>query len=307
MKFPRISIVTPSLNQSQFLEAAIDSILGQNYPNLEYIIVDGGSTDGSVEIIRRYDKYLKYWVSEPDKGHADALNKGFAQTSGEIMGWLNSDDKLHPGSLELLAEVYAAFPYIDWTMGVPTHWDEAGRCIKVDCHERWSRGRLLCGRYRWIQQESTWWRRSLWEKAGCFVSNDFKLACDLELWVRFSRYADLYTMPFLVGGYRCNDLQRSHNMMDRYTTEAADIIGRETVRYGINRNLLKLVRLLYKSKDVGGLLSKAGFSPEAICGGKLPLYYDRDGKCFRDPNQGLSDSRFPSFKRMISSPRFDPS
>src|SRR5688572_12979616 len=99
---PRISIVTPCLNGAPHLEAAMDSVLSQGYANLEYVVVDGGSTDGSVDIIHKRAAHLAWWVSEPDRGHAAALNKGFAKTTGEILGWLNHDDLLFPGSLRLL-------------------------------------------------------------------------------------------------------------------------------------------------------------------------------------------------------------
>ncbi len=93
--YPKISIVTPSYNQGQYLEQTILSVIGQNYPNLEYIIIDGGSTDNSIEIIKKYERYLAYWVSEKDKGHYHAVQKGFDKSTGEIMSWLNSDDILH--------------------------------------------------------------------------------------------------------------------------------------------------------------------------------------------------------------------
>ena len=92
MNYPKISIVTPSFNHAQFLEETILSVISQNYPDLEYIIIDGGSTDGSVEIIKKYEQYLTYWISEPDNGQSDALNKGFTRATGDIYGWLNSDD-----------------------------------------------------------------------------------------------------------------------------------------------------------------------------------------------------------------------
>src|SRR5579859_3708649 len=101
---PRISIVTPSFNQRAFLEETIRSVLDQRYPNLEYVIIDGGSTDGSVDIIRKYERHLAFWVSEPDGGQYDAINKGFAHTTGELLGWLNADDKYLPWSFSTLAD-----------------------------------------------------------------------------------------------------------------------------------------------------------------------------------------------------------
>ncbi len=115
--WPKISIITPSYNQAEFLERAILSVLNQNYPNLEYIIIDGGSTDGSVEIIKKYEKYLAYWVSEKDNGQADALNKGFSKSTGEILFYLNSDDVLLPGVLEKVSYVFKKRKEIDLVYG----------------------------------------------------------------------------------------------------------------------------------------------------------------------------------------------
>lgn len=106
--WPKISIVTPSFNQAEFIEETILSVINQGYPNLEYIIIDGGSTDGSVEIIRKYEKHLAYWVSEPDRGQAHAINKGISKITGDIFGWINSDDLLLPGSLKKIAEAYTS-------------------------------------------------------------------------------------------------------------------------------------------------------------------------------------------------------
>src|SRR5258706_6083465 len=127
--FPRISIVTPSFNQAAYVDATIRSVLDQRYPNLEYIVVDGGSTDGSVDIIRRYEDRLTYWVSEPDRGQADAINKGLARATGEIRAYLNSDDLYLPGALLRVAAEYRAHPDADIICGVCRVIDEHGRMV----------------------------------------------------------------------------------------------------------------------------------------------------------------------------------
>src|SRR5258708_1689338 len=111
-RLPKISIITPSFNQGPYLERTMLSVIKQEYPNLEYIVIDGGSTDQSKAIIRKHQKHLTYWVSEKDRGQADALNKGFRKSHGSIMGWLNSDDVLLPGTLQFVAELFQRFPEI---------------------------------------------------------------------------------------------------------------------------------------------------------------------------------------------------
>lgn len=225
---PKISIVTPSYNQAQFLEECIDSILSQNYPNLECIIMDGGSTDGSVEIIKKYEKHLTFWQSRPDGGQYTAINEGFKRTTGEIMGWLNSDDKLHPFSLFKMAYVFSAFSDAEWISGRYTWWDRSGSLTKIDGDLRdWAREDYLKGQYKWIQQESTFWMRSLWEKAGGCLDTSVKLAGDLELWVRFFRHARLYRVDALLGGYREYGDQKATIFKDEYLMEADKVIARE--------------------------------------------------------------------------------
>jgi len=128
--WPKISIVTPSYNQAEFLERTILSVLNQNYPNLEYIIIDGGSTDGSVEIIKKYEKYLSYWVSEKDRGQAHALNKGFEKATGDLVGWQNSDDIYLPGAFRKVAEVYRNNPNYDVYFGNIYFIDEEDNIIR---------------------------------------------------------------------------------------------------------------------------------------------------------------------------------
>lgn len=238
--FPKISIVTPSFNQAQFLEATIQSILSQNYPNLEYIIIDGGSTDGSVEIIKKYEKYVHFWCSEPDNGHYDALNKGFSRTTGEIMAWLNSDDMHCPWALRTVASIFSTCPQVEWlTTLSPCIWDYHGFCEKVEHIAGYSKEAFLEGRclawvpesLGWIQQESTFWRRSLWEKAGGYVSTDFALAGDFELWSRFYIHAELYGVPSPLGGFRYQHTQKTFHQK-QYVQEARKIV--EKVRASAN-------------------------------------------------------------------------
>ena len=200
--WPKISLVTPVFNSARYLEAAIRSVLSQGYPNLEYIIVDGGSTDGSLEIIRKYEAQLHRWISEPDSGMYDAINKGFARSSGEVMGWISATDMLHAGSLFVVGSVFETFPQVEWITGRPTGFNDDGMAVEILKLRRWSRMAFLAGTNRYIQQESTYWRRSLWERAGSRIDDSRRNGSDFELWVRFFRYARLYSVDALIGGFR---------------------------------------------------------------------------------------------------------
>jgi len=199
---PKISLVTPVFNSARYLEATIRSVLSQRYPNLEYIIIDGGSTDGSTEIIRKYAPQLHAWVSEPDRGMYDAINKGFARSSGELMGWISATDLLHDGALFVVGGVFQAFPEVEWITGRPTGFSDDGMAVEILNLRQWSRLPFLAGANRYIQQESTFWRRSLWERVGGRVDDSRRNCSDFELWVRFFRYAKLYPVDALIGGFR---------------------------------------------------------------------------------------------------------
>lgn len=225
--WPRITLVTAVRNGARYLEDTIRSIVDQGYPNLEYIVVDGVSTDGTLEIIRKYETQLSWWVSQPDGGVYEALNTGFARSSGEILGWLNASDILHPNSLFVLGSVFAAFPEVEWLTGRPTVLNAQSMTVQVQRLPRWSRSRFLAGANQHIQQESTFLRRSLWERAGGCVDAGYRDVGDFELWVRLFRHAPLYSLDTLIGGYRMHSDALSWGNIERYNQRCDAIIGRE--------------------------------------------------------------------------------
>lgn len=243
MNYPKISIITPSFNQAEYLEQTILSVIDQNYPNLEYIIIDGGSTDGSVEIIKKYESKLSYWISEKDNGLYEALNKGFQKSTGEIMGWLNSDDMLHKKALFSIAEILS-LNSVEWIQGQETHFDERGRTVEIAAKKRWSKYRYFMKDYKWIQQESTFWSRALWNKAGGYISTRFKYAGDLELWNRFFKHEKLFTSSCLIGGfrYRTKD-QLTVEGLDKYFIEAESILN-ENKLSNSELNVIKKIRTI---------------------------------------------------------------
>jgi len=237
---PKISIVTPSYHYAQFLEECICSVLGQSYPNLEYVVIDGGSSDGSVDIIRKYQERLTFWISEPDRGQYEAINRGFAKTTGEIMAWINADDKYTPWAFHVIGEIFGTFPEIEWlTTRFPLRWDSSGRAVACSYVDGYSRGGFLRGENlpgqkwyatAWIQQESTFWRRSLWERAGGYVDSSLKLAADFELWARFFKYADLIGVDTPLGGFRSHGFQKTARLLDQYLLEAMTVLRRHGAR-----------------------------------------------------------------------------
>lgn len=181
----KISVVMPSFNQGKFIENSIRSVIDQRYPALEFIVVDGGSTDGSIKIIKKYESHLHYWHSRRDKGQSDAINQGMKIASGEVLCWLNSDD-LHTGStLTTVNEYFLLNPDCAWLIGAGQFVNASGRPTwprqLAETVDPWSMADWYNNSFH---QPSVFWRRSLWERVGP-LKEDFNLAMDFDLWLRF--------------------------------------------------------------------------------------------------------------------------
>ncbi|MCI0702337.1 MAG: glycosyltransferase [Planctomycetia bacterium] len=215
---PVISLVTPSFNQGQFLERTIQSVLDQEYPRLEYVIQDGASTDSTAGVLAQYRHRLHHCESRKDNGQSHAINLGFAHTTGEIMGYLNSDDLLLPGSLFAVAKYFATHPDVDVVYGhrvlINAMGDELGRWV-LPPHDdevlKWA---------DYIPQETLFWRRRIWEKSGGRIDESFRFAMDWDLLMRFQAAgAKFYRLPRFLGAFRIHDLSKTMKVVNTHGAE----------------------------------------------------------------------------------------
>lgn len=190
---PLVTIVTPSFNQAEFLERTILSVVEQDYPNIEYIIIDGGSTDGSLDIIRKYENRIETWISEPDLGQTDAINKGFGMGHGQILAWLNSDDTYNPGAVTEAVQFLKMHGDVGLIYGEANFIDADDGIIGKFPAAQTDRSRLLRG-YVHIPQQSAFFLADLWKQVGP-LDTSFFFAMDYDLWVRLSRLSKLVYYP----------------------------------------------------------------------------------------------------------------
>jgi glycosyltransferase involved in cell wall biosynthesis len=191
---PTVSIVTPSFNQARYLEATIQSVLSQDYPRIEYILVDGGSTDGSLEIIKKYSDRLAWWVSEKDRGQTDAINKGFAHAKGGIFAWINSDDTYEPRAVGQAVRYFLDHPEVGMLYADCNYINEAGQVIGQFPAAQTDLALLRRG-YVHIPQQTMFFRADLWNQIGP-LDPSFYFAMDYDLWTRIAARAE---MRYLAG------------------------------------------------------------------------------------------------------------
>jgi glycosyltransferase involved in cell wall biosynthesis len=183
-----VSIITPSFNQAAYLEQTINSVLNQDYPHIEYIVMDGGSTDGSVEVIKKYADKLAYWISEKDRGQADAINKGFARATGEIIAWLNSDDYYLSGTVSAAVKAFEAHPDVTLVYGNMLAVDGEGKTFNTLTYKQLTLEDLLC--FQIIGQPAVFMRRSAFQIAGGLDLN-FHYMLDHHLWIRIAQQGQI--------------------------------------------------------------------------------------------------------------------
>jgi glycosyltransferase involved in cell wall biosynthesis len=222
---PLVSIVTPSYNQAQFLETTIQSVLAQDYPAIEYIVVDGGSKDSSPEIIRRYADRLGWWVSEKDDGQSAAINKGFAHAHGEIFAWLNSDDIYHPGAISEAVAHLNSHPEAGMVYGDAALIDDQGRTFGKFASKQTDYLHMLRGSVH-IPQATTFFRAGLWRQVGPLDASMF-FAFDYNLWVHLAKVSELHYLPRLWADFRIHDQGKSIANDDRCYPEMLKVYQRE--------------------------------------------------------------------------------
>ena len=240
--YPRISIVTPCFNHESFVAETIESVISQGYPNLQYIVINDGSTDKSGEVIRNYEQNISILIENESfrPGPVWALNEGFAQADGEILGWISSDDILLRKSLFTIAKVFEDLPQVEWVTGLASTINSRGEV--VNCLSRpVNRYDYLCGDWQVIQQESTFFRRSLWRRAGGKLDERWVQAFDTELWTRFFLTAEHYQLMAPLGAFRKGQQSRSVRAVDEfllYNERALAVIKKQI---GVSDRLKSLI------------------------------------------------------------------
>lgn len=221
---PKISVVVPSFNQAKYLELALRSIIDQNYPNLELIVVDGGSTDESPDIIRKYSASMAFWCSEPDGGQTQGIIKGFTHATGEVLCFLNSDDLFEPRSLHEVGEYFAKHPDVDAVYGNALWIDAEGNVLRPQKEIPFSRF-IFLHTYNYIPSMSMFWRRAIYDIAGGFDAT-YQMAFDADLWMRISDHGTIKHVTRQWSRMRFYPEQKSQRLRDLTIREDMQVRAR---------------------------------------------------------------------------------
>jgi glycosyltransferase involved in cell wall biosynthesis len=244
---PLVSIVTPSFNQASYLRAAMQSVLDQDYPNIEYLVIDGSSTDSSVDLIKKYSAKLAFWVSEPDRGQTDAINKGFARVTGKYLAWLNADDRLNHYAVAESVDFMESHPDVGLVYGDADYIDSRGRVIGRFPAAQTNYAALRRG-YVHIPQQAAFWRRDLWLQVGP-LDPTFTFAMDYDLWVRLAKLSKLQYLPRPWAQFRLhedsktlqNDQRAWDEMLKVHYREGGHFFSIIVAKYWLRRVLAPLI------------------------------------------------------------------
>ncbi|MBN2642039.1 MAG: glycosyltransferase [Victivallales bacterium] len=249
-KFPLITVVTPSFNQKAYLERTICSVLEQDYPNIEYIIIDGGSTDGSIDVIERYQNRIAFWVSEPDRGQTHAINKGLQMATGEWVAWQNSDDIYYPGVFHQLSEVALKYPKAGLLTGDMMLIDEHDRPLR-DIRYVIPSYRALLAEGMLIANQAAFWRRSVHDKIG-FLTESFQCSFDYEWFLRLTKQVKAKHVNRIWGGLRLHGETKTSLLTQRFQEENQIILS--------ERNISTWLKNLYRLRRFSLMLVNGQFS-----------------------------------------------
>lgn len=255
---PKVSIVTPSFNQGCFIEETILSVLNQDYPNIEYIVIDGGSTDKSTEIIKKYQDRLAYWVSEPDRGQTDAINKGLLVATGDIYGYLNSDDLLDSKAASTAVAAFEKHPEAEFVYGDFNLIDSMGTAQFSAKAVPFDKKVLVYGRTL-FNQPSSFWRRSVTEKIG-YLDVDYDFCMDQEYWIRaVSKGVNFLYVPGLYASTRIHGGTKTSTVIDKLSIQHRAALNKNNLLPFKNMDLLNKVIFLFLQKTyrIKGALLRA--------------------------------------------------
>ena len=245
--YPKISVVTPSFNQAQFLERTILSVLNQNYPNLEYIIIDGGSTDGTVEIIKKYKKYLTYWISEKDNGQTDALNKGFIKSTGKILAYINSDDTYVPNAFLKIVEAFKRNPDVNLIFGNMNYIDAFDNLIGECRFTKFDFATLIFEGGN-LHQPGSFWTRNIYDEVGGFNSK-YRFCMDFDFFCRVAEIGKLKHIREYIANFRYHENSKSSTIGHIGPVEHEEIANRyrnsNKIYFECRLKLCQIRRLFY--------------------------------------------------------------